>query len=124
MPDSSGISAATMRPLSDWAHTQQSVRKILLTPIGSRVMRRDFGSRVFDYIDSKMYSRNVLGLYAAAAEAIEIWEPRYRMTRGSVTQATAGGVIQLDIFGTYYPRGHLGDYSIAEDASVRVLVYP
>lgn len=123
MASSTGVNGQTGAPLNDWPHTQQSIRKILNTPKGSRVMRRNFGSDVPDFIDSKMTRRNVLALYSAAATAILEWEPRFRMTAGRVTQADAGGVIALDIFGTYYPRGHRGDYSIAESASVRV-IYP
>lgn len=35
-----GISATTGRPLSGIDHLRQSIRDILTTPIGSRVMRR------------------------------------------------------------------------------------
>ncbi len=31
-------------------------------------------------------------------------------------------VVALDLFGTFFPRGHLGDFSIAEDASIRVVL--
>ena len=34
---------------------------------------------------------------------------------------TAIDIISIEIFGTYYPRGHLGDYSVAENASTRVV---
>lgn len=121
MPSSTGVNAKTGAPLTDWEHTQQSVRKILMTPIGSRVMRRDFGSELPDLIDAKMTRRNVLALYSAAAVAIQKWEPRYRMRSGQVSRADATGVLSLQLFGVYYPLGHRGDYSIAEDASVRVV---
>lgn len=122
MADSTGVNAETGAPLSDWQHVQQSIRKILTTPIGSRVMRRDFGSALFDLIDAKMHARNILALYMATAIAIDKWEPRFRVTKARVPNATAGGRIELEIYGTYFPRGHLGDYSVAEDASVRVAI--
>lgn len=121
MPDSVGINASTGEPLADWDHVQQSIEKILTTPIGSRVMRRDFGSYLPDLVDRKMISRNILMVYAAAAMAIERWEPRFRMQFGRVLTAEAGGKLGLEIFGTYYPKGHLGDYSVAENASMRVV---
>lgn len=117
-----GIDRRTGRPLTGWAHVQQSIEVILTTPIGSRVMRRDFGSALFDLIDAKMTRRRVLALYAAAAVALRRWEPRFRLTRCVVLAAEPAGRIGLALYGTYYPRGHLGDYSIAEDASTRVIL--
>lgn len=121
MPDSAGINAATGSPLADWEHTKQSIRKILTTPIGSRVMRRDFGSDIPDMIDRKMTQGNVLAVYAAAASALARWEPRFQMRAGRVANATATGVLEIEIHGLYFPRGHVGDYSVVESASTRVV---
>lgn len=121
MPSSTGINAVTGKRLSDWDHVQQSIRIILTTPIGSRVMRRDFGSRLPDLIDAKMVDRNILAIYSASAEAINKWEPRFRMRYGAVSRADATGVIAVEITGTYYPNGHRGDYSVAEDRSTRIV---
>lgn len=122
MPSSTGVNAVTGAPLSDWEHTQQSIRKILKTPIGARVMRRDFGSELPDLIDAKMTPRNVLKLYSAAATAIQKWEPRFRMRFGRITRADVAGALSLEIYGIYFPLGHRGDYSIAEDQSLRVVI--
>jgi len=121
MADSTGVNAATGAALTGWAHVQQSISKILRTPIGSRVMRRDFGSDLPDLVDAKMTQRNVLAVYSAAATAIARWEPRFRMRGGAVTAAEPTGRLALNIYGTYYPRGHLGDYTVAEDATARVV---
>lgn len=121
MADSTGFDRRSGRLLTDWAHVQQSIEVILTTPLGSRVMRRDFGSELYELVDRKMTSRLVLALYAASAVAIRRWEPRFRLTRASVIQATSTGLLGLALFGTYYPRGHRGDYSVAEDATVRVI---
>jgi uncharacterized protein len=121
MADSTGLNGVTGGLLTDWEHVQQSVAKILTTPIGSRVMRRDFGSNLYDLIDAKIIRQNVLAVYAASAVAINKWEPRFRITRARVDDVTPAGVLTLVLFGTYYPRGHFGDYSIAEDQSLRVV---
>lgn len=121
MADSTGIDAATGGALSDWSHVEQSIRKILTTPVGSRLMRRTFGSEVPDMVDRKMTGANILRVYSAAAEAIAAWEPRFRMSAGRLNEINVRGQMQLEIFGTYYPRGHLGDFSIAETASTRVV---
>lgn len=121
MADSTGINALQGAPLSDWSHVEQSIQKILTTPIGSRVMRRDFGSDLPELIDRKMTAANILKVYAASALAIIRWEPRFRMKAGRVASATADGKLSIEIFGLYYPRGHLGDYSVAENVSTRVV---
>ncbi|MGJ7040505.1 GPW/gp25 family protein [Shinella sp. BE166] len=121
MADSTGVNAATGAALTGWQHVQQSIKKILTTPIGSRVMRREFGSDLPDLVDTKMIQRNVLAVYSAAATAIARWEPRFRMRGGAVERAEPTGVLALVIYGTYFPRGHLGDYSVAEDATARVV---
>lgn len=122
MTDSTGTNARTGAPLSDWEHVQQSIECILTTPIGSRVMRRDFGSALPDLIDAKMVQRNVLALYVATAVAIDRWEPRYRLNHTALDRMGPDGVISLVLRGTYYPRGHLGDYSIAEDRTARIVI--
>ena len=121
MPDSTGISAVTGRLATDWDHTQQSIDKIIRTAIGSRIMRRQFGSELQDLIDAKLIRKNVLAVYSAVAAAIVKWEPRYRMLSGSIASANADGNLALTITGIYYPRGHLGDYTVAEYKSTRIV---
>lgn len=121
MADSTGLNAEAGSPLSDWPHVEQSIRKILTTPIGARVMRRTFGSDLPDLVDRKMTAANILKVYSAAALAILRWEPRFRMSAGRIASADATGRLAIEIYGTYYPRGHLGDYSVAEAASTRVV---
>lgn len=122
MADSTGTSGRSGRLLSDWAHVQQSIQTILTTRIGSRVMRRDFGSELPDLVDAKMVQANILLIYSSAATAIEKWEPRFRMAAGKVETLSADGAIRMSLYGTYYPRGHLGDYSIAETAEARIIL--
>lgn len=122
MPDSTGVDRASGKPLSDWAHVEQSIATILTTPIGSRVMRRDFGSALYDLVDAKMTQRTVLAIYAATAVAIARWEPRFRISRAAVVSADGQGRIALALFGTYFPRGHVGDFSVSEDRQTRIVL--
>ena len=39
---------------NETAHIKQSIADILLTPIGSRIQRRDYGSRMPELIDRPM----------------------------------------------------------------------
>ena len=113
MADSTGVNKVTGKPLSDFDHVIQSIGVIITTPIGSRVMRREFGSEIFDLIDRPMTQRVILAVYAAAVLAIARWEPRYAVTGVQLLEADASGVASLAFDGTYYPRGHLGDYTPA-----------
>jgi len=74
-----GMNAATGRRLTDAEHLAQSVRKVLSTPIGSRIARRTFGSLVPDLIDAPGNRAATVQLYAAAATALARWEPRLRL---------------------------------------------
>lgn len=77
---STGMDAATGRSLADLDHIRQSIRDILTTRIGARVMRRDYGSIVPALIDQPANARNRLRLLAATVMAIVRWEPRVRIT--------------------------------------------
>ena len=71
-----GIDASTGKSISGLAHLRQSVRDILTTPIGTRVMRRDYGSRLYRLVDAPMNDATHLDMMAATYEALETWEPR------------------------------------------------
>lgn len=44
-----GVNSRTGKRLSGVAHLRQSVRDILTTPVGSRVLIRDYGSELFSF---------------------------------------------------------------------------
>lgn len=85
-----GMNAATGRHLSGSAHISQSIGTILSTPLGSRVMRRDFGSVIPALIDQPLNRATVLRLYSAAVVAIQQWEPRVRVGNVSRTMGDEG----------------------------------
>lgn len=60
-------------------HIRQSVADILTTPLGTRVMRREYGSLLPDIIDQPLTDANILRLYAATVIALARWEPRIRV---------------------------------------------
>lgn len=73
---SHGMDPATGRWHDELASITASVRDILTTPIGSRVMRREYGSLVPDLIDHPGHPANRLRLQAATVMAILRWESR------------------------------------------------
>ncbi len=82
------------RALSGLEHLRQSVADILTTPLGSRVMRRDYGSLLPELIDQPDNPATQIRLFSAVAGALMRWEPRLRLLRVHVDR-TAPGAAQL-----------------------------
>lgn len=101
-----GLNATDGKRLGGMEHLRQSIRDILTTPLGSRVMRRDYGSRLFELIDAPVNRETIIDIYAATAEAIARWEPRFQTTRVVITGAQPGRV-ELDLIGNYLPDGKI-----------------
>ena len=103
-----GISAATGRQLGGIEHLRQSVRDILTTPIGSRVMRRDYGSHVPELLDQNLTALTLAQLYASTVDALHRWEPRLRVTRVQAEGDAAtleAGRIAISLDAEYLPEG-------------------
>ncbi|XGA08604.1 MAG: GPW/gp25 family protein [Wolbachia endosymbiont of Xenopsylla cheopis] len=97
-----GMSVSNGKVLEGLEHLKQSIVDILTTPIGSRVMRRDYGSRLFELIDRP--TNQNLEIYAAVAEALAKWERRFKLDRVKVTEVNEGKVT-LSLEGKYLPEG-------------------
>ncbi|MGM0563679.1 MAG: GPW/gp25 family protein [Pseudomonadota bacterium] len=96
----SGMNVKTGRPLTGIEHIQQSVQDILTTPVGSRVMRRSYGSFLPDLIDAPTNEASILQAYAASAIALAEWEPRIELSaiNAAVDANTQGRtVLELDV---------------------------
>lgn len=99
-----GTDAATGKSLGGIAHLRQSVADILTTPIGTRIMRRDYGSRLFELVDAPINPETLLRMTAATGDAISKWEPRLKVT--SVEHAsTVPGELSITVKGKYLPDG-------------------
>lgn len=97
--------ASTGRQLpSDVAHIQQSIADIITTPVGTRVMRRDYGSVLPELIDQPLNEKTILRLYAATAIAIMRWEPRFSLTAVQLTISATN--VTLQITGALYSAIH------------------
>jgi uncharacterized protein len=94
-----GINTNTGKRLSGVAHLRQSIRDILTTRIGTRVMRRDYGSRLPELVDNPMNELLKVELFAATAEALVKWEPRFRLDRVYIQSASDAGKIVLELEG-------------------------
>lgn len=95
-----GMSAKTGRTLTDTQHLAQSINDIVTTPLGSRIMRREYGCAVTDLMDWPLNSATRLQAYAAVTMALMRWEPRIRLSRVQLTPTTEAGGAVLDVEGT------------------------
>ncbi len=93
----------TGKNLTGVDHLRQSIIDILTTPIGSRVMRRDYGSRLYELVDAPINRSTLVDIYAAVAHALMLWEPRFELTRVQVESIDIAKV-QIYIEGNYLPN--------------------
>lgn len=91
------MNATTGAPIDDDAHLAQSVGIILNTPIGTRPMRRDFGSLLLELLDSPMDRIAPVRLFAATATALARWEPRLRLRRVAMSAGQNLGQFVVDL---------------------------
>ena len=101
----SGMNVNTGKSLSGLDHLRQSISDILSTPIGSRVMRKDYGSRLFSLIDAPGNGDNLVQLYAAIAEALSKWEPRFKLSRVWASGINDAGQATVSLEGEYLISG-------------------
>jgi phage baseplate assembly protein W len=100
-----GLDNQTGKTMSGLAHLKQSIMDILLTPLGTRVMRRQYGSRLFELIDAPMNGATIIDIVAATAEALATWEPRIAVERVVLDEVASTGRIGLTLYGKYLPDG-------------------
>jgi uncharacterized protein len=100
-----GMNRVTGKPVSGAEHLAQSIRDLLTTPIGSRVMLREYGSRIPELVDRPTNALLDVELHAAVAEALARWEPRFRLTSVQITERTTAGRITISIEGVVVADG-------------------
>ena len=69
------------KDISEINHLKQSISNILTTPIGSRTMRRDYGSNLFNKIDHPVNGELIAEIYLDIVESLFIWEPRLNLIK-------------------------------------------
>lgn len=85
-----GTNRATGKRMSGLDHLKQSIIDILSTPQGTRILVRDYGSKVFDLIDNPQDDLTRIRLISATAGALARWEPRLLVERVTVTRLEQG----------------------------------
>jgi phage baseplate assembly protein W len=100
-----GMNVDTGAELPGFAHLEQSIRDILLTPKGSRVMLRDYGSDLFSLIDQPLNESTKMAIMAATVGALTTWEPRIQVQSVTVAADPANGSISISLTALYLPDG-------------------
>jgi len=75
-----GINRRNGQTINSLEHLKQSLHDILTTPIGSRVMRRDYGSVLPFLADQPMNARTLMQMRAAIVHCLSKWERRVTPT--------------------------------------------
>ena len=85
MMHATGMSRNDGTLLTNDEHLRQSIHDILTTPLGTRLMRREYGSLLPFLIDSPANDATRLRLMAATATALIRWEPRIKVSKVTLT---------------------------------------
>jgi hypothetical protein len=100
-----GVNNRTGKALGGMDHLKQSITDILTTPLGTRVMRREYGSRLFEFIDAPINSSTIIDIVSATADALAKWEPRISVERVQIENADETGKLALTLSANYLPDG-------------------
>jgi len=93
------MNASTGAKITADEHLAQSIRTILQTPLGTRTMRRDFGSLLVELLDQPADRLGQVRQFAAIATALAKWEPRLRLRRITLARGGVPGQFVVDLEG-------------------------
>lgn len=88
-----GMSQDDGRAITDTDHLRQSVRDILLTPQGSRIARREYGSLLSELIDQPQNPALRLQVMSAVYVALSRWEPRLTLDSITISSSFDGSMV-------------------------------
>jgi phage baseplate assembly protein W len=94
------MNRTTGAPLDGDAHLVQSCEDIVTTPLGTRVMRRDYGCLLAELVDRPLNRATLLLASMAIALALARWEPRIVVRQVVVSGDLASGQAVASITGT------------------------
>ncbi len=77
-------------------HVRQSIRDILTTRLETRVMRPEYGSKLYRLVDNPVNAGWIARAVHEATEAIEKWEPRVSVLKIKPL-STSQGKVELEI---------------------------
>ncbi|MFP2424714.1 GPW/gp25 family protein [Enterobacter ludwigii] len=93
-----GMNSATGKAITDAEHLRQSVKDILITPQGSRIARREYGSLLSALIDQPQNPALRLQMMSAVYVALMRWEPRLTLDAITINSGFDGSMV-VDLTG-------------------------
>jgi phage baseplate assembly protein W len=102
-----GVNAVTGKHLTGFEEVQQSIEKLVTTPQAVRIMREWVGNPGLKLLGENMTRRNILLWYNIIWLLVEVFEPRFKITRFEVTSADRLGELGVLVQGLYRPYAHL-----------------
>ena len=106
-----GMDRRTGLPISGVEHLRQSIEDILTTPLGSRLMRPEYGSTIRRFLDLPVSEGWKSAVQAEAARALKRWEPRLELTQVQVL-SVLDGRITFRLSGIYKGDSQLLDVNV------------
>ena len=91
--------AGSLNVITDNDSVEQSINTILLTPVGSRVMLRDFGSRLGDLVFEPLTVGTAIKIRNEIRRAINRWDPRLVLTKVNATINGDDSIFYVEIEG-------------------------
>lgn len=88
-----GMNRDTGLQITDIDHIRQSISDILITPVGTRIMRRTYGSLLSALTDQPQNAALRLQVMSACYMAILQWEPRVQLTAITYDSAADGSMV-------------------------------
>jgi phage baseplate assembly protein W len=102
-----GMNRNSGEQLDGIAHIRQSITDILQTPIGSRIMLRNYGSEIPNLLDRPTNQLFDVELHATIARSLARWEPRFKVTKISVDSRDANGRVTISLDGVVVDSGNV-----------------
>lgn len=115
-----GFDRQTLKIVEGWDYVRSLLEDALSTRIGSRVLRRYYGSNIPAYIDAPSTSPVILSLLADAAEAadairnLETGEAVVQFEQSGKVEVNRKGNLYLDLYFLYLVDGTRRSFTIGD----------
>lgn len=110
--------------LDGFDEVAQSIQRYIMpTSFGERVQLEEFGSYIPKILQKPLSADLVSVAIWSVTLAVELWEPRFKIKRvlaNSTVDDWRAGKLNFTLIGDYRPRAHLGDFTVAREASINL----
>lgn len=90
--------------IQGWPRARRAIKTIVQTRFRTRLMRLYFGSNAPDLQDKPGNEFEILKAFHDIADAVNKWEPEFRVTNIHVDEAGPDGDYTLTVDGVYLPE--------------------